>query len=76
MRLIEYSIDAPKLRQNDWKYIVACQDLNDLEYSTKVGTSFSKFKFMRTAIQNSTKKCGVSGGVEAFCSSDATRCRS
>ena len=30
-----------------------------LEYSTKVRTSFSKFKIMQIAIRNSTKKCGV-----------------
>ncbi len=32
-----------------------------LEYSTKVRTSFSKLKIMRTAIQYSTKKYGVLG---------------
>ena len=33
--------------------------LRILEYSMKVRTSFSKLKIMRTAIQNSIKKCGV-----------------
>ncbi len=36
----------------------------ELEYFMAFGTSFSKLKIMRTAIVNSTKKCGVSLGTD------------